>query len=110
VALWVKGPAGSRIMMEVRDGVDVRTGQPGHYGVARFDLSSAKLVEEQGDIQSPLIAAESDGWRRVSVDIRSSDGQVFALVGMLEGANNHHIFTGADKFQLTIGGIDANPL
>jgi hypothetical protein len=110
VTLWVKGPTGSRIMMEMRDSVDPHTGLPGHYGVAQFDLSSAKVVEEKGDIQNPAIVREGDGWSRVSVDVKTGDGRVYALVGMLEGTSNYHIFKGTDKFQITIGGIDVGPL
>lgn len=110
VVLWVKGPEGSRIMVEERDGVDPKTGKPEHYGVAHFDLSAATTLSQQGDIRNPTIEVESDGWRRVSVGVRSNDGRVFALLGMLEGDNNHHIFKGARKYELTIGGIEIKPI
>ena len=30
---------------------------------------------------------------KVWVDLRSKDGQIFALIGLLEGHNNQHVFT-----------------
>ena len=42
---------------------------------------------------------------KVWVDLRSRDGQIFALIGLLEGSNNRHVFTPADQ-SVIFGGFE----
>ena len=39
------------------------------------------------------------------VDLRSKDGQIFALIGLLEGPNNRHVFTAAGQ-SVIFGGFE----
>jgi hypothetical protein len=106
ITAWVKGPPGARMMLEARDGADVQTKEQAHYGVARFDLASPSVVDATRDVHEAAIATDVDGWRKVQAAIASGDGVVYALIGMLDGANNNHIFNGSTKFELTLGGIE----
>ena len=44
---------------------------------------------------------------KVWVDLPSRDGQIFALIGLLEGSNNRHVFTPADQ-SVIFGGFEAS--
>jgi hypothetical protein len=105
ITAWVKGPPGARMMLEARDGIDVQTTEPAHYGVARFDLASSSVVDATRDVHEAAIATDVDGWWKVQAAIASRDGVVYALVGMLDD-DNKHIFNGSTKFELTLGGIE----
>ena len=45
---------------------------------------------------------------KVWVDLRSRDGQIFALIGLLEGRNNRHLFTPAGQ-SVIFGGFEISP-
>ena len=46
---------------------------------------------------------------KVWVDLRSRDGQIFALLGLLEGRNNRHVFTAAGQ-SVIFGGFEISRL
>jgi hypothetical protein len=96
VVAWVKAQRGVRVMIEARDSVDPNTGKPSNSGVAKFDLGGHSVINSNGDILASGVEAASDNWVKVWVDLRSRDGKIFALIGLLEGRNNEHIFEAAD--------------
>jgi hypothetical protein len=100
---WVKAAPGVRVMIEVRDAVDPRTGKPSNYGVAQFDLAARSVVNSSGDILASGVDEAADGWVKLWVDLRSKDGQIFASVGLLEG--NRHVFTAAGQ-SVIFGGFE----
>jgi hypothetical protein len=102
---WVKAAPGVRIMIEARDSFDPNTGKPANYGVAQFDLSTRSLVNSSGDIIASGVEAAADDWAKVWVDLRSRDGRIFALIGLLEGRNNLHVFTAAGQ-SVIFGGFE----
>ena len=90
---WVKAAPGVRVMIDARDSIDSHTGKPSNYGVAQFDLAARSVVNSNGDILASGVEAAVDDWVKLWVDLRSRDGQIFALIGLLEGLNNRHVFT-----------------
>ena len=102
---WVKAEPGVRVMIDARDSFDPHTGNPSNYGVAQFDLAARSVVNSTGDIIASGVDAAEDGWVKVWVDLRSKDGQIFALIGLLEGHNNQHVFTTTDQ-SVIFGGFE----
>ena len=102
---WVKAEPGVRVMIEARDSFDPHTGKPSNYGVARFDLAARSVVNSTGDIIASGVDAAEHDWAKVWVDLRSRDGQIFALIGLLEGRNNRHVFTAAGQ-SVIFGGFE----
>ena len=105
---WVKAEPGVRVMIEARDSFDPHTGKPSNYGVAQFDLAARSVVNSTGDIIASGVEAAEDDWVKVWVDLRSRDGQIFALIGLLEGPNNRHVFTAAGQ-SVIFGGFEISP-
>jgi hypothetical protein len=63
-------------------------------------------VNSTGDIlASGIEETASDDWVKVWVDLRSKDGQIFALIGLLEGHNNLHVFMPAGQ-SVIFGGFE----
>ena len=91
-----------------RDSFDPHTGNPSNYGVAQFDLAARSVVNSTGDIIASGVDAAEDDWVKVWVDLRSKDGQIFALIGLLEGRNNQHVFTPAGQ-SVIFGGFEISP-
>ena len=105
---WVKAAPGVRVMIEARDFFDPNTGKPSNYGVAQFDLAARSVVNSSGDIVASGVEAAADDWVKVWVDLRSSDGQMFALIGLLEGHTNRHVFTPAHQ-SVIFSGFEISP-
>ena len=105
---WVKAEPGMRVMIEARNSLEPNTGKPSNYGVARFDLAARSVVNSSGDIIASGVEAAADEWVKVWVDLRSRDGQIFALIGLLEGRNNRHVFTPAGQ-SVIFGGFEISP-
>ena len=93
-------------MKQARDSLQPNTGKPSNYGVARFDLAARSVINSSGDIIASGVEAAADEWVKVWVDLRSRDGQIFALIGLLEGRNNR--FTPAGQ-SVIFGGFEIFP-
>ena len=105
---WVKAEPGIHLMIEARDSVDPNTGKPANYGIARFDFAARSVISSNGDILASGVEAAVHDWVKVWVDLRSRDGRIFALIGLLEGSNNRHVFTPANQ-SVIFGGFDISP-
>ena len=105
---WVKAEPDVRVMVEARDSFEPNTGKPSNYGVAQFDLATRSVVNSNGDIFANGIETAADDWVKLWVDLRSRDGQIFALIGLLEGRNNRQVFTAADQ-SMIFGGFEFFP-
>jgi hypothetical protein len=105
VSTWVRGEPGTRIMIEVRDSVDPLTGNASNYGVAQFNLDDRSVVRSTGDILASGTDAASNDWVKLWVDLRSKDGRIIILLGLLEGVNNKHIFKGNGQ-EVFFGGFE----
>jgi hypothetical protein len=102
---WIKTEPDTQVMIEARDSIDPHTGKPSNYGVARFDLATRSIVNVTGDILNSGMEAAEDGWQKISVELRSTDGDVFVLVGLLEGSRGRHVFKEQGQ-EVTFGGFD----
>jgi hypothetical protein len=102
---WVKAEPGIHLMIEARDSVDPSTGKPANYGVARFDFAARSAISSNGDILASGVEAAVYDWVKIWVDLRSRDGRIFALIGLLEGGNNRHVFTPTNQ-SVVFGGFD----
>jgi hypothetical protein len=105
VITWVKGEPGVRVMIEVRDSVDPLSGTASNYGVAQFDLATRSVAKSTGDILASGADAPRNDWVKLWVDLRSKDGRIIVLMGLLEGVNNKHIFNGRGQ-EVTFGGFE----
>jgi hypothetical protein len=105
---WVKAEPGVRVMIAARDSVDQQTGKPSNYGVAKIDLSTRTVMSSAGDILASGVDAVEDGWVKLWVDLNNKDGQLFVLIGLLEGLNNQHVFKAAGQ-EVTFGGFEISP-
>jgi hypothetical protein len=105
---WVKAKPGVYVMIEARDGHIPGTENPSNYGVARFNLAAHTIVNSTGDILASGVDAAAGDWVKLWVDLRSKDGQIFVLIGLLEGLNNKHVFNAAGQ-EVTFGGFEISP-
>jgi hypothetical protein len=105
ISTWVKGELGARVMIEVRDSVDPLTGTASNYGVAQFNLADRSVFKSTGDILASGADAAENDWVKLWVDLRSKDGQIIILLGLLEGINNKHIFRGNGQ-EVFFGGFE----
>ena len=102
---WIKTEPDTRVMIEARDLIDPHTGKPSNYGVARFNLATRSIMNVAGDIRNSKVEAAKDGWQKISVELRSANGDVFVLVGLLEGSQGRHVFKEQGQ-EVNFGGID----
>jgi hypothetical protein len=105
---WVKAEPRIRVMIETRDSRDPQTGKPSNYGVARFNPADPSILDSTGDILASGMEVAADEWVKLWVDLRSKDGQLFVLLGLLEGPNNRHVFKAAGQ-EMTFGGFEISP-
>ena len=85
---WVKATPGVRVMMAARD-------FDSNEGVAQFNPAAHLVVNSTGDILASGVEADAEGWMKLWIDLRSQDGQVFVVLGLLENRNGLHVFTAA---------------
>jgi hypothetical protein len=105
---WIRAEPAAHVMIEVRDSVDTHTGQPSNYGVAHFNPAARSVTKSTGDILASGVDTAADGWLRVWADLRSKDGQIVVLIGLLEGSNDKHVFKGRGQ-EVTFGGFEIRP-
>ena len=94
-------------MIEARDSFDPDTGKPSNYGVGQFSLSARSVVNSTGDILASGVEAAAEDWLKVWVDLRSRDGKIFVLLGLLEGRTNRHVFNTVGQ-EVTFGGFQVS--
>jgi hypothetical protein len=96
---WVKAEPDVRVMIEARDG------KQSNYGVVRFNPAARSVGNSTGDIVASGVEAAGDDWVKVWVDLRSTNGEVFVSIGLLERPGNLHIFTATGQ-KVTFGGFE----
>jgi Dolichyl-phosphate-mannose-protein mannosyltransferase len=100
--VWVKSQ--TNIQLQVRDSVNSQTGKANE-GEARFNLATGASLMAQGNVIAQGVEQDADGWRKVWVELRTADGDIFVTVGMLEAGSNSHVFKGVGQ-QLILGGVE----
>jgi hypothetical protein len=115
VSAWIKAEPSARVMIEAHDAGDPHTGNPSNYGAAQFNLATRSVTNSTGDIVGNGVDKAADGWVRLWVDLRSQDGQIFVLIGLLEGPalecpnpRNQSVFNAAGQ-EATFGGFEISP-
>jgi hypothetical protein len=101
--VWIKGPAGTKVQVQVRDSIDPQSGKA-HVGEVRYDLATGTALMAQGNALAEGVEQAADDWRKVWVNLRTADGQIFVNLGMIEAGTNSPVFKGVGQ-QLTFGGI-----
>lgn len=80
------GPAAdTKLMVEIRD-VASNRGEVANHNKIYFDLRGSKVAATRGNPVSYGISPEADGWERIWVDQRTSDGTGVVLVQLLDNA------------------------
>jgi len=106
VFTWVRSVSTNRIMIEARDSVAPGTDKAWNYGMAQFDMADRSVIKSSGDLIAQGVDQADDGWLRVWGDLRTRDGQVFVVLGLLESPRNLHVFRGVGQ-ELIFGGFEA---
>src|SRR5262249_14531580 len=80
---WIKAGPGVRVGIEARDAVDSLTGKPSNYGIAWFNPVGRSVLDSTGDIIASGVEAAEDDWVKVWVDLRTGNGSIYILIGLL---------------------------
>ena len=89
---WVKMEFGDRVddSSLVNFKSDRQTGKPANYGAAQFNLDDRSGSGMTGDALASGSGIAFGGWTRIWIDLQSNDGQIFIVLGLLEGSNGRH--------------------
>jgi hypothetical protein len=102
VTVWVKS-AGTNIQLQAHDGADPQTKKPPDEGEVRLNLETGSTTVAYGNLLAEGIDTTTDGWNKAWVDLKSTNGQVYVYLGLIEKGGSH-VFTGSGE-QLLLGGI-----
>ena len=105
VTVWVRAHSAQRVMIEARDSVVATTHKASHYGVAQYDVASGSVMRALGDLQAHGVGKPKEGWLPLWCSIHTKDGQIYVLLGFLEGLRNLHMFKGEGQ-ELVLGGFE----
>jgi hypothetical protein len=68
----------------MRDGLNT-AGKPNNYGVAVFDPARQTVVSSSAGLNDHGIEQGPDEWRKVWVDLVTTDGQIVLALGLVDG-------------------------
>lgn len=105
--VWVKS-ANTNIQVQVRDSQDAQTGKSPDEGEVQFNLETGSTTAVDGNLLAQGLDTTTDGWNKAWVDLKSADGSVFVLLGLLEEGGTGDTFTGTGEHVL-LGGIEVAP-
>jgi hypothetical protein len=105
--VWVKS-ANTKLQLQVRDSQDTQTGKSPNAGEVQFNLKTRSTTVAYGNLLAQGIDITTDGWNKVWVDLKSADGNVFVLLGLLGEGGTDDTFTGTGEHVL-LGGIEVAP-
>jgi peptidoglycan/LPS O-acetylase OafA/YrhL len=97
--VWVKS-AGTNIQVQVRGGEDSVV-----VGEALFNLDNGSTLMDPSDLLAHGLDTTADGWNKAWVDLKSEDGNMFVLLGLLEDGGTSNVITGEGEHVL-LGGIE----
>ena len=84
ITAWVKAPAGLKVQLEVRDGINSRNGKPANYGVAIFDPTTRSVSTSSTTLKGRGIEQGPDQWQKIWVDLATADGQFVLALGVAD--------------------------
>ncbi|HMG77352.1 MAG TPA: hypothetical protein VK591_01625, partial [Xanthobacteraceae bacterium] len=103
--VWVGAPSNANVRLMVRDSENPRTGSPTNETDVKVDLHSLAMIESHGDVLESGVEQPADGWRRMWVDLKLSDGNIVVALFFLESGSNFHVFKPKGQ-RLLLGGFD----
>jgi hypothetical protein len=104
---WVKSD-GSNVLLQVRDAVDDQTGKSPDEGEVDFDFRTGASTTDSGNLLAHGVDSSADGWHKAWVDLKTDDGNIFVLLGLIEGGGTGDVFRGHGEHVL-LGGIEVAP-
>ena len=90
--IWVGAPSNANVRLIARDSEDPRTGNPTNEIDVKVDLHSLAANEPHGNVLGCGVEQQADGWRRIWVDLKLSDGNIVVALFLLESGSNFHVF------------------
>src|SRR5580692_401406 len=103
--IWVGAPSNANVRLIARDSEDPRTGNPTNEIDVKVDLHSLAANEPHGNALGCGVEQQADGWRRIWVDLKLSDGNIVVALFLLESGSNFHVFKPRGQ-RLLLGGFD----
>jgi predicted O-methyltransferase YrrM len=103
--VWVGAPSNANVRLMARDSENPRTGSPAHEIDIKVDLHSLVTIESLGNALRCGVEQQADGWRRIWVDLKVSDGNIAVALFLLESGSNFHVFKPKAQ-RLLLGGFD----
>jgi hypothetical protein len=107
ITAWVKATTGAKAQIEVRDGINARTGKPANYAIAVYDPSTRRVTSSSADLQGSGVEQGPDEWQKVWLDVATADGELVMSFGVLSG--DRMLFKGDGRLGLTFGGMVVEP-
>jgi predicted O-methyltransferase YrrM len=103
--IWVGAPSNANVRLMARDSEDPRTGDPTNEIDLKVDLQSLAMIESHGNMLGCGVEQRADGWRRIWIDVKLSDGNIVVALFFLESGSNFHVFKPKGQ-RLLLGGFD----
>ena len=104
IAAWVKGPAGTKVEMEVSDELNPRDGPPANYGGGIFDPATRTVSSSSGRLKGQGVEQGPDGWQKIWVDLPTTDGELVLALVLI--SKERDTFKGDGQLGLTFGGFE----
>ena len=104
ITAWVKPEADSDVQLELGDSAN---GQPLNHAVAIFDLARRITISTDAAAKQHGIDEGPDGWRKVWLDMMTSDGEI--VVVLRPTAGGAVTFMGDGRRGIVLGGFQADP-
>jgi hypothetical protein len=105
IAVWVKGPPGAKVVMQVSDELKPRNSLAANYGTAIFDPAARMVLSSSGRLKGRGIEQVPEGWQKIWVDLATSDGEVVVVFGFFSSKAGES-FKGDGRLSLKLGGIE----
>ena len=103
--VWVGAPSNANVRLMARNSENPRTGSPAHEIDIKVDLHSLATIESLGNALRSGVEQQADGWRRIWVDLKVSDGDIAVALFLLESGSSFHVFKPKAQ-RLLLGGFD----
>ena len=68
-------------------------------------MASLAMIESHGNMLGCGVEQHADGWRRIWVDVKLSDGNIVVALFFIESGSNFHVFKPKGQ-RLLLGGFD----
>jgi hypothetical protein len=104
MTVWVKGPAGVQVEMQVSDQLKPRDAIPANFGRALFYPAARTVSSSSGRLKGRGIEQGPEGWQKIWVDLATAGGEFVLAFGLV--IKDRSEFKGDGRLGLTFGGIE----